>query len=104
MKMQSEIWKHGCTWWSSKNKSVYNFMKHEQIVIGSDRCKFVINDLVILTEGFTVRAIVQVKDKPIKITENTKYSFLPNEYKIPFDNSVNYAKADWYELPEEKNL
>lgn len=101
MKTQSDIWKHGCNWNSSKN-SYYNFIKHRQIVLGSNLFKWKAGDLVMITEGYRVKAIVIVDEKPNKITTNPEYKFLFDEHKVPFEDWVNFAEAEWYELPEEK--
>ncbi len=56
METQSNVWKHGCNWNRSK-KSYYDFIKNKQIVFGSDKFKFGVGDLVMITEGFKVKAI-----------------------------------------------
>ena len=98
---QIDIWKHGCNWNSSKN-SYQNFINRKQIVLGSTLFKWKAGDLVMITEGFKVKAIVMVNEKPITITENPAYKFLFDEYKVPFENWVNYAEAEWYELPKDE--
>jgi hypothetical protein len=101
MKTQCDIWKHGCNWNYSKN-SFYHFIKRKQIVLGSTLFKWKVGDLVLITEGFKVKAIVMVNERPIKITENPEFKSLFEEYKVPFEDWVNYAEAEWYELPKEK--
>jgi hypothetical protein len=98
---QINIWKHGCNWNHSKN-SYYNFIKRKQIVLGSTLFKWKVGDLVLITEGFKVKSIVKVNEKPTTITKNPDYKFLFDEYKVPFEDWVNYAEAEWYELPEDK--
>ena len=73
---QIDIWKHGCNWERSEN-SFYNFIKGRDITLGSILFKWKVGDLVLITEGFKVKAIVMVDEKPIKITENS-------EFKISF--------------------
>ena len=101
MKTQNNIWKHGCNWNSAKN-SYYDFIKRKQIVFGSDRFRFEVGDLVMITEGFKVKAIAKIEKTPKPITENPEYKSLFEEYKIPFENWVNFARAEWYELPENE--
>ena len=98
---QIGIWKHGCNWEYSKN-SFYNFIKARDITLGSNLFKWKVGDLVLITEGFKVKAIVMVDEKPIKITENPEFKLLFDKYKVPFEDWVNFAKAEWYELPEDK--
>lgn len=101
MKTHAEIWKHGCNWNRSKN-SFYDFIKRKQIVIGSDKNQWDVGDLVMITEGFKVKAIAMIYKEPTTITEKPEYAFLFDEYKIPFEDSVNYARAEWYELHEDE--
>ncbi len=98
---QIDIWKHGCNWEKSEN-SFYNFIKDRDITLGSTLFKWKVGDLVMVTKGFKVKAIVMVEEKPMRITENPQFKFLFEQYKVPFENWVNYAKAEWYELPEDK--
>ena len=106
MKTQSDkdfagtIWKFGCNWGGMANPSFYKFIKKHSIVIGRERCRYAKDDLVVITEGFTVRAIAKVKEEPKSITENPSYAFLQQEYGIDFEDTTIYAKAEWYELPE----
>lgn len=101
--MANNIWKWG-THWNGKNnsKSHYEFMKDEGIVIGIERFKYSPTDLVIITDGFKVKAITMIEEKTKAITENSDYSFAKEKYNIEFENWVIYAKAEWYELPENK--
>lgn len=98
---QINIWKHGCNWEKSPN-SYYEFIRNRNIVLGSTLFKWKVGDLVMITEGFKVRAIVLVEEKPVKITEEPKFKFLFEKYRVPFEDWVNYAKAEWCELPKEK--
>ncbi len=98
---QIDIWKHGCNWERSEN-SYYNFIKDRNLVLGSTLFKWKVSDLVLITEGFKVKAIIKVNEKPIKITEKPEFRILFSKYKVPFEDWVNFAKAEWYELPEDK--
>jgi len=98
---QIDIWKHGCNWERSEN-SFYNFIKGRDITLGSILFKWKVGDLVLITEGFKVKAIVMVGERPVKITENPEFKFLFDKYKVPFEDWVNYAEAEWYELPKDK--
>ena len=103
--MQNKIWKWGSHWNGRNNsESHYEFMKDEGIVVGIDRFKYAVGDLVIITDGFTVKAITMIEEKPKAITKNPAYSSLQNRYNIEFKDWVNYAEAEWYELPKDKTF
>jgi len=104
MNSQNKIWKWDSNWGGKNNTSHYEFMKDEGIVIGIDRFKYSAGGFVIITNGFTAKAITIIKEKPKAITENPAYSFVKNEYRIEFKDWVNYAEAEWYELPESETF
>jgi hypothetical protein len=102
MLIQNKVWKWGSNWGGKQNASHYGFMSDEEIVVGIDRFKYSTGDLVIITDGFTVKAIAMIEEEPTAITENPQYSFVEDKYKIAYKDWVNYAKAEWYELPKDK--
>lgn len=94
------IWKFGCNW-KAYETSFYNFIKDEQIVIGRENWRYSVGDLVAITEGFSVKAIVMVEEEPKAITENSSYKFITEKYNIAYEDATIYAKAEWCQLPEE---
>ncbi|MBS1793287.1 MAG: hypothetical protein JSS81_05505 [Acidobacteria bacterium] len=94
------IWKFGCNWGGRQNPNFYEFIQEEKIVIGRERFRYAEGDLVLITDGFTVKAIVKVLEEPASITTNSKYRVLADTYNVAWDNRTIFAKADWYELPE----
>jgi hypothetical protein len=100
--MQNKMWKWGSHWGGKNNASHYDFMKDERIVFGIDRFKYSAGDFVIITNGFTVKAITMIEEKPKSITKNPSYSFVQNQFNIEYKDWVNYAEAEWYELPKDK--
>ena len=91
------IYKLGCNWGKGK-PSFYNFIKDEGIVIGANDQLYSIGDLVIVTEGFTVKAIAKVLFRPLSVESNPKFIIPFKQYQIDYDDWINYAPALWYEL------
>jgi hypothetical protein len=94
------IWKFGCNWGGRQNPNFYEFIETEKIVIGREHFKYAEGDLVLITVGFTVKAIVKVLEEPQPITVNPNYFVLSENYNVTWDNQTIFAKAEWYELPE----
>lgn len=99
---EMKIWKFGCNWGNRQNPSFYEFIKEENIVIGREKSKYSAGDLVLITDGFTVKAIAKVLEEPQPITINDDYIVLTQKYKVTRDDLTIFAKAEWYELPEDK--
>jgi predicted ATPase len=93
------IWKLGCNWGKGA-PSFYEFIKDENIVITEQSFLYKEGDLVIISEGFTVYAIAKVLETPRPITANKNYKKYCNEFDIDYIDSILYASADWYILPE----
>ena len=91
------VWKFGCNWSGNAN-SFYEFIRDEKIVIGyQPHTPFRLDDMVLVSSGFLVRAIVQVDEAPKSITESD-FRFVTNPYGIEWASTTLYAKAEWYEL------
>jgi len=92
------IWKMGCNWARNPN-SFYPFIHDESIVLGyTPIAPIKLDDLVLITSGYLVRAIVQVDQKPRSITASD-YRFVTNQYGIEWAPTTIYSKAEWFELP-----
>lgn len=72
-KNEMTIWKFGCNWGRRENPNFYEFINAEKIVIGRERFRYSPGDLVLITEGFTVKAIAKVEEEPQPITANPYY-------------------------------
>lgn len=84
------IWKFGCNWDRNPN-SFYEFVRDESIGIGhiSD-APFRLDDLVPITKGQTVLAIVQVDTTPRPITDSD-YRFVTRQYGIEWASTTIFA-------------
>lgn len=102
-KLTGRIWKLGCNWGSGK-PSFYNYIKDQRIVIGVNDKPYNINDLVIVTEGHQVRSIARVLEKPQPVTTNTEFTNQFEKLEIEYEDWVNYAEVEWYELLEEEQF
>jgi hypothetical protein len=93
------IWKLGCNWGSGK-PSFYNYIHEEEIVIGVDDKKYNIGDLIVVAEGHQVNAIARINESPKSVTSKTALKKQFEKLEIEYDDWVNYANAEWYELDE----
>ena len=93
------VWKLGCNWGKGA-PSFYEFIKTEGIVISTTEYVYRPNDLVLITEGFTVYAIAQVKQLPTSVTDREDLEKPFDELDIEYQDSVTFAAAEWFELPE----
>lgn len=96
---KNSIWKLGCNWVKGA-PSFYNLLKNNNLLITVAEYKYKIGDLVLITEGFTVLAIAKVLEEPKSITSKKELNNISNDYKIPFENYIFYAKAEIYILPK----
>ncbi len=99
--LAGEVWKFGCNW-KNCERSFYDFIKSKGIIFGIDKFKSDVGDLVLINEGFKVKAIAKVLEEPVSITTKPEYEALEKEFHIVYEDSTYYAKADWYELPKDK--
>lgn len=94
---KNQVWKLGCNWGSGE-PSFYELLKKEKIVIGRvEKGEYQKNDLILITEGFTVRAIGQVKTNKV----NSLYDRLANElkkYNVYTGKEIFYSKVEFHEL------
>ena len=96
------VWKFGCNWEANPN-SFYDMIKNDGIVIGrASQTPYEKGDLVLITEGFKVKAIAQVDSDPRPITDYEKYAYVQKKYSIKFDKKTTVSKALWYELPPDQ--
>ncbi|WP_127131185.1 AAA family ATPase [Pseudoflavitalea rhizosphaerae] len=96
---KAKIWKLGCNWGKGE-PNFYEAIKARQIVIGHISRPFEEGDLVLITEGFTVYAIAKLKVNPTPISTSSELEEMCSEHKIPFEEQVFYADAEWYILKE----
>lgn len=100
--ISGNIWKSGCNW--EGGESYYNLIKENKIVIGIEDKKFAVGDLILICESYNALAIAKVLEipKPVTNIPELKEPFL--KLNIPFDDTVNVAKAEWYELEENERF
>jgi len=101
--LTGRIWKLGCNWGSGK-PSFYNYIKDKKIVIGVSDKLYNINDLIIITEGHQVRSIARIIESPQPVTTNTEIKDQFEKLQIEYEEWVNYADVEWYELSKEEQF
>lgn len=91
------VWKLGCNW-GQNAPSFYEYIKDQEIVISTVNFQFQPDDLVLITEGFTVYSIAQIREplQPVTSREDLETPF--DELQIDYEDTVLWAPAEWYEL------
>lgn len=95
------LWKLGCNWGKGM-PSFYSLIKEKGIIIGVEDKKYNIGDLILVCEGHTVKALARVEETPISATTNNELEKPFNDFKIEYEDWINYAKSEWYELNESE--
>lgn len=96
--MAEEIryWKFGVHYGGPEFPDHYPFIFQEQIVIGRWECTpFCAGDLLAVTNGFELLAVVRVAEHARRITERPEYRFIQSRYNIPFEPNTIFARGDW---------
>jgi len=104
-KQESELtgtlWKLGCNWGKGK-PSFYSLIKDKRITIGVEDKKYQKGDLILVCEGHTVKALTKIEESPILVTTNLELQKPFNDFQIEYEDWINYAKSEWYELKENE--
>jgi len=96
--MNSKVWKLGCNWGSS-SPSFYSLLTENNIVICSNYTgEFKPNDLILITEGFTVRALARVIRRKGLVSENYRLLQEFNKYNVHNPKEVTIYESEIYEL------
>ncbi|PTT03688.1 hypothetical protein DBR11_01595 [Pedobacter sp. HMWF019] len=99
VKRKIKFWKLGCNW-ESRNPSFFDIIQNQRIVITVDKFPFRINDIVLITEGFTVYALGKVISSLQPITELPQLQRSLEDHKVPFEDWLLYAEVEWYDLSD----
>lgn len=93
-------YKLGCNW-GSDNPSFYEYIREHNIVIGDgNKAKYNAGDLVLVTEGFTARAVVRISESSIPITEYEYGKELSDNYGVHFEDWVDTYVGEWMIIGE----
>jgi hypothetical protein len=99
--LSGNVWKLGCQW-GSKKPSFYELIKKRSIVIGVEDKLYSPGDLIVVTEGYTVRALAKVLEVPKSVTDASELEEDFATKEIEYEPWVKFANAEWYELePDE---
>ena len=96
-----KFWKLGCNW-ERGNPSFFDVIQEQKIVITVSDYSYQVNDIVLITEGFTVYALGKVLTqlKPITLRPDLQLPFESRE--IPFEDELLYAEVEWYDLTDSQ--
>lgn len=96
-----KLWKLGCNW-ESGSPSFYDVIQNHKIVLTVKQFSYQKNDLVLITEGFTVVALGKVKSKLKPITDRPELKELLENRNVPFESWLLFADVEWYDLTESQ--
>ena len=91
------IHKLGCNWGQGK-PDFYALIKNKKIAISVPDKRYSVGDLVLITNGFTVKAIVKIISKPQPVTDNPDLKNDFDNYEIEYEEWVEVYQGIWYEL------
>lgn len=97
--LSGQLWKLGCNWAAGK-PSFYSFIRDENIVIGVTEKTYRVGDLILITEGFKVKALGLVIAEPVAVTSIANYKATCEALNIPWEEWLVVYRAQWYEIPE----
>jgi hypothetical protein len=101
--LTGNLWKLGCNWGKGA-PSFYDFIREEKLIIGEDSKRYNAGDLILVCEGFKAKAIARVKETPISVTSIEEFEKPFDDLDIEYEDRINYADAEWYELYEDEEL
>lgn len=98
---KNDIWKLGCNWGRGA-PSFYNILKEQKIVLGiAIKGFYKKGDLILVTEGFTVRAIAKVKSEKGKQID-AKLSKLLSEFQVDVNPEITFYNVEFYQLSQSQ--
>ncbi|HMI07230.1 MAG TPA: AAA family ATPase [Flavobacterium sp.] len=89
------LWKLGCRWGKNYPPLFYDFIKAENIVISSIGQPYQIDDWILVANGHSILAFAKVLETLSPSTNFRVYKDQFLKHKIPYNNTVTIAKADW---------
>ena len=93
----NKVWKLG-TKWGSYAPSFYELITRHCRVIGTDKMKYSIGDLILISDGFTVFSLARIIEEPIKVTDSDFLKSDFEKYKIDYEDWVLSYKVDFITL------
>jgi len=97
-------WKLGCRWYSGA-PLFFKYLLESKIVISWTDKEFDINDIVLLTDGFTAIGVAKVLSPPTSILELVEFQGTFKQLEIPIDQQdLIVFKADVFELEKSQQF
>lgn len=105
------LWKLGCRWGSGP-PLFYDFIKNNSIVISWVDKDYSLNDYVLVTDGYSVLDIAQIKSQRFSVLDFPEYKQTFSDLKIPFNqnmfiynvNYLNILKQDRFTYPLQRGI
>jgi 5-methylcytosine-specific restriction protein B len=95
--LTNTIWKLGCNWGSNK-PSFFEMLKQKSVVIGVDDKLYSPGDLIVVAEGYTVKALAKILKKPQCVLDQPELKEVFKNYEIDYDSWMYTADVEWYSL------
>jgi 5-methylcytosine-specific restriction protein B len=92
------VWKLGCRWGKGKPPLFFDFLLQEGFVIGVAKMQYRINDLILLTDGFTALGIACVTSGTEPITDHPEFQDTFTDYEIDYNDDIYLAYAKIWRL------
>ncbi|HTO37835.1 MAG TPA: AAA family ATPase [Brumimicrobium sp.] len=95
-----EYWKLGCRWGKKSDGKplFFDLLISHGIVISWESFDFGVNNMILLTDGFTPLGIAKTISERIPITELENLENLFIENQVPFEAGMYYYKANVYKI------
>jgi hypothetical protein len=97
------VFKLGCNWGKGQ-PDFYDMIRERSLVISVPDYLCSVGDLIVITQGHSVKAIARVTTMPRPVTEVPELEQPFTQSKIEYRESVLVADADWYSLPRDKEF
>ncbi len=93
-------WKLGCRWYSDA-PLFFDYLLQKRIVVSWTDKKYDINDIILLTDGFTALGIAKVKSLPMSIADLPIYANDFEKLEIPHkDENLLVFNAEFFKFDE----
>lgn len=97
----NKVWKLG-TKWGSNAPSFFELITKHSIVICTDKMKYSVGDLILITDGFTVFSLAKIVEDPIKVTNSDFLKKDFEKFEIDYEDWVFSCKVVFISLKKSE--
>lgn len=99
--VSGRVWKLGSTW-GRKAPSFYDFIQKESVVLADGKRPYAIGDLIMITDGYPVKAIALVTGEGKLLRKLPELHADAVQHGLPLDYELLIYPAEWHEVPDEQ--